>query len=839
VVATVAGNAVSGTVRVRQGGAWSNAVELTVTRAAISSVPPASGVAGTAVTITGTGFGAAQGSGQVWLGTANGVVVSWSDTQVVAQVGSGSLSGNAQVLQGGAWSNAVPFAVNGLRVTSVSPESGTAGSVVTITGTGFGAAQGSGGVLLGSAAGQVVSWSDTEVVATVAAAAVSGVVRVQQGGAWSNAKTFTVPVSGGTGLTLAPNVVSLVVGETRTLQALNAAGTTVSGLSWTTSDASVVSLTSAEPPVLTAVAAGHVTITAGTAPADVTVYAGSLALGTVVWSNPGNGPGVERIVPAVPSASGVADVFAFQADGTVQAITSEGVTAWTADVSEADAVPDFQGGLVVRRRAGNGSISKLDGITGQVTATYTPGGDLSLNSTFLMAVHTDGTVFTVLYDQSRASSYTESPYSVIGIDSSTGTQKFSIPLPWQTEFSAVGGIVVGGDGYAYVPYAYRGAAPDYRANHLMLLRIDSSGAYDRMEIFNWESPWNDYISWGLLNVITNADTGVLLSWESSETGMGDPYEQHMAVTTGTSVSLISGPWIPGQTYAVIPVLQAQDGSFVGTVEVGSDANNQPLVNMIAFDASGNVRWSVPGNYQPKIATADGGVIATLDDGSAATFDSDGNATGQMASLPTYSWLGYAYRVKSTGQVAADEPDVAASFSPFGGANNSANGTAVPRVPYSLEIDKAFGTVPQDCYESVGNSTSGSFAQRNITYKVVDQSKRRIRGMQIREKLIPATGSPCPGAAPWQDGLCVGNWVANIFMDTLSAPPGTGHSEFTQMFWVATPLNWTGPKFDGQVQIDAYKSSPSGATSLIETQFVISVNGNTGMYPNGTPMRRCR
>jgi hypothetical protein len=35
----------------------------------------------------------------------------------------------------------------------------------------------------------------------------------------------------------------------------------------------------------------------------------------------------------VPSASGVADVFAFQNDGTVQAITSDGTTAWTADVS--------------------------------------------------------------------------------------------------------------------------------------------------------------------------------------------------------------------------------------------------------------------------------------------------------------------------------------------------------------------------------------------------------------------------------------------------------------------------------------------------------------------------
>ncbi len=73
----------------------------------ISSVAPASGVPGTQVTITGSGFGAAQGSGQVWLGTANGLVQSWSDTQVVALVASGSTSGTAQVLQGGVVSNTV------------------------------------------------------------------------------------------------------------------------------------------------------------------------------------------------------------------------------------------------------------------------------------------------------------------------------------------------------------------------------------------------------------------------------------------------------------------------------------------------------------------------------------------------------------------------------------------------------------------------------------------------------------------------------------------------------------------------------------------------------------
>ena len=97
----------------------------------------------------------------MWLGTANGVVQSWSDTLVVAAVAGGSATGQAQVLQGGVWSNAVAFTVNTPSLTSVDPASAVPNAVVTLTGSGFGATQGSGVVWLGSAAGQVVTWSET------------------------------------------------------------------------------------------------------------------------------------------------------------------------------------------------------------------------------------------------------------------------------------------------------------------------------------------------------------------------------------------------------------------------------------------------------------------------------------------------------------------------------------------------------------------------------------------------------------------------------------------------------------------------------------------------------
>src|SRR6267378_4060982 len=136
IVANVGTGSKSGVAQVLQGGVWSNSVTVTVSTPNITSVTPTTGIAGTQVTIAGTGFGASQGSGNVWLGSTYGVVVSWSDTQIVANVATGSKSGVAQVLQGGVWSNSVNLTVSTPNITSVTPTTGIAGTQVTITGTG-------------------------------------------------------------------------------------------------------------------------------------------------------------------------------------------------------------------------------------------------------------------------------------------------------------------------------------------------------------------------------------------------------------------------------------------------------------------------------------------------------------------------------------------------------------------------------------------------------------------------------------------------------------------------------------------------------------------------------
>jgi hypothetical protein len=193
IVATVASGSVTGSAQVQQGGVWSNAITFTVVTPSLTSISPSTATAGDSVTLTGTNFGATQGSGSVWLGSKLAAsIVSWSNTQIVATVASGSVTGTAQVQQGGVWTSSIALTVVTPAVTSLSPTSGPVGTQVTISGTGFGATQGSGLVWIGTKYASVVSWSNTAVVATVASDSATGGAQVYQHGVWSNTITFTV-----------------------------------------------------------------------------------------------------------------------------------------------------------------------------------------------------------------------------------------------------------------------------------------------------------------------------------------------------------------------------------------------------------------------------------------------------------------------------------------------------------------------------------------------------------------------------------------------------------------------------------------------------------------------
>ena len=167
---------------------------VTVPPPTVTSLAPSSGPVGTAVTITGTNFGASKGTSTVTFNGTAATATSWSATSLVVPVPAGATTGTVVVTVGGVASNGLAYTVTvpAPTVTSLAPSSGPVGTAVTITGTNFGASKGTSTVTFNGTAATATSWSATSLVVPVPAGATTGNVVVTVGGAASNALSFTV-----------------------------------------------------------------------------------------------------------------------------------------------------------------------------------------------------------------------------------------------------------------------------------------------------------------------------------------------------------------------------------------------------------------------------------------------------------------------------------------------------------------------------------------------------------------------------------------------------------------------------------------------------------------------
>ncbi len=104
--------------------------------------------------------------------TFNGIAASvasfWSANRITVGVPAGTTSGDIVVTVNGIPSLGKAFVIPA-AVSTVVPTNGAPGTQVTIMGTGFGATQGTSLVWLGTTKATVVTWSNTQIVATVAA----------------------------------------------------------------------------------------------------------------------------------------------------------------------------------------------------------------------------------------------------------------------------------------------------------------------------------------------------------------------------------------------------------------------------------------------------------------------------------------------------------------------------------------------------------------------------------------------------------------------------------------------------------------------------------------------
>jgi hypothetical protein len=171
----------------------------------LTSLSPSSGPVATAVTISGSSFGASKGSSTVTFNGTAATPTSWSPSSIVVPVPAGTTTGNVVVTVGGVASNALPYTVTVVpTLTSVSPSSGPVGTVVTINGTNFGATQGTSTITFKGTTAAPTSWSATRIVVSIPAGTTSGNVVVTVGGLGSPAVPFLINPGVPTGIRLVP-----------------------------------------------------------------------------------------------------------------------------------------------------------------------------------------------------------------------------------------------------------------------------------------------------------------------------------------------------------------------------------------------------------------------------------------------------------------------------------------------------------------------------------------------------------------------------------------------------------------------------------------------------------
>ena len=133
----VPGNATSGPVTVSVGSYQSNAVQFTVLPPpTITGISPNTGVVGTPVTISGSGFGSTQSNSSVAFG---GVVAaaasSWSDSQIIVNVPQGTITGPVTVTVANFTGQGPAFTIDTIAVLTASNGSQTTYGSTLVGGT--------------------------------------------------------------------------------------------------------------------------------------------------------------------------------------------------------------------------------------------------------------------------------------------------------------------------------------------------------------------------------------------------------------------------------------------------------------------------------------------------------------------------------------------------------------------------------------------------------------------------------------------------------------------------------------------------------------------------------
>ena len=150
------------------------------------------GVPGEKIAITGLGFGSARGESLIKFDqkyASDLDIQSWSSDLIEVKVPVDSTPGPLSVIINQISSDGVNFDIS--HIAGITPPAGTAQTVVTIDGSGFGSSQGANRLKFGDIyANDIISWSNSKIVARVPQNAPRGEVFVEINGRRTNGVSF-------------------------------------------------------------------------------------------------------------------------------------------------------------------------------------------------------------------------------------------------------------------------------------------------------------------------------------------------------------------------------------------------------------------------------------------------------------------------------------------------------------------------------------------------------------------------------------------------------------------------------------------------------------------------
>jgi hypothetical protein len=497
-----------------------------------------------------------------------------------------------------------------------------------------------------------------------------------------------------------PATVNMWVTGTQQFTAVDNLGNPATNVTWTVSDSTLGTITTGNPAVLTATAAGNLTLTATvegvSAQAQIAIspIGVNLPPGSVLWSVPPvPGYSAMQIAQAVPTSDGP-DLYSIQlsVDGTqsvVQALKADGEQMWQSKLPTVtnSSVPDGFGGLIVTEydtctpgQTNPMTIAGLNPQTGQpwwqisaaavqygqqTTYCYPsgPGGAPQI------AVRGDGAVII-----SEPTNNGLPPVMMVG-GPSQGV--YSIPTSTSTDAQGVtidvqcctGPPMVNSDGTAYLEYEVRNIGfTKMISDTLYLFQINPDNSSKSTVLSS--TTQNEALLPG--PIIPDGQGGILATWTISPS-IGPvpqfPYQAADVVSgqVGTPYNLPFSPKTLESGKSPTLVLGENGTAFGASSSTTTDGTNTAVDQIASFNVtSGTVIWSyqaAAGNELSIIAaTAGNGLVAkTTDQNGADTvirFDatgavgasrrartvviasSVGSRSGQPAAADTWTTAGY-------------------------------------------------------------------------------------------------------------------------------------------------------------------------------------------------------